>query len=452
MEESTISAISTPIGVGGISIVRTSGTKSLQIALSLFRSKNLDSTLIEPRKFYLGKFNCGDFEEKCMLVYFRAPNSYTGEDIVEIQCHGGELITKLILQQLLKKGCSLADAGEFTKRAFLNGKVSLDEAEGVIDVINSESESEIRAGYNLINGNLFKEVNELQNYLTDTLAKAEVTLDYPEEDLEEQTTKDLLSVLKKVQANIAKILDTSSTGKLIKQGTRILIYGKTNVGKSSLLNAMLNYDRAIVTDIQGTTRDTIEETYIYNGVKFILIDTAGIRESKNEIESIGINRAKNCIKESDIVLFVVDGSTKIDNELIELYKSVCDKKHILVVNKCDKVQNININAFNKTQNVVEISALNKTGIEKLKQMIYSVVIDDKIINNNIIITNLRHVDALNRANKYIESAINGLEENQTLDVVCLDVKNVWSSLGEITGTTNNEEIINTIFDKFCVGK
>ena len=448
----TIAAISTPQGVGGISVIRLSGNQAKQIACKVFLpTGGFNFEDAEPRKMYLGIFNAANFTEKCMAVYFKSPNSYTGEDIVEFQCHGGIVIANGILTTLLNNGATLAGPGEFTKRAFVNGKLSLDEAEGVMDMINAESESEVRAGYNLLNGNLSKEIIELQNDLTKMLAKIEVVLDYPENDYEDQTSEEVENVLVDVKSKIDSLIETSSTGMMIKNGSKILILGKPNVGKSSLLNSILNYERAIVTEIKGTTRDILEETYVFKGVKFVLTDTAGVHESHDEVEKIGIKKAKEAINYADVVLVVLDASTQLEPEDVEILNMVDKNRTILVLNKCDLKTNIDLSKYT-FEKVIKVSALNKSGIEELKQTIYDLVIDKNIISSNILITNQRHLQALNQANKYVLDALNSLHIKNTLDIVSIDIKNVWMALGEITGNSNNESIVDEIFSSFCVGK
>ena len=458
MEERTIAAISTPMGVGGISIVRLSGAQALKTALQVFSCNfekqnvnNIDKSVIEPRKMYLGNITTSSFKEKGLFVYFKNPNSYTGEDVVEFQCHGGIVIAQGVLNELLTKGAVLAEPGEFTKRAFINGKLTLDEAEGVIDMINAESESEVRAGYNLLQGSLSKQIKLMQNDITSMLAKIEVTLDYPEVDYEEQTAHEVLSELKNIRYSLQEIIKTSSTGMLIKNGTKVAIIGKPNVGKSSLLNAMLNYDRAIVTSVQGTTRDTIEETYVYNGVKFVLIDTAGVRESSDEVEKIGIQKSKQVLDYADIVLFVLDGSEELTKEDKEIIKLIQNKKTIVLVNKNDLPQKLDMTEVAFT-NIIKISALNKNGIPDIKQKMYDMVFSQNIMETNIILTNLRHVQTLTKSLEYCKDAITSINSGNSLDLVSIDIQNLWLALGEITGETNNEEIIDKIFSSFCLGK
>lgn len=451
MEKSkNIVAISTAIGNGGISIIRMSGENVLDIASQVFfASKNVRN--FEPRKLYLGTFRYKDISDKCMCVYFKAPFSYTGEDLIEFQCHGGITLTNKIYESLVDIGCTPASKGEFSKLAFLNGKISLDEAEGIIDLINAESESELKAGYNLMQGSLKSKVENMQIKLTELLAKIEVTLDYPEEDLEEETYTNIRKELINIKQEIIELLNTADFGRAIKDGTRILIYGKTNAGKSSLLNALLDYDRAIVTDIQGTTRDTIEETFLYKGFKFILIDTAGIREADNLVEKIGIERSKEMLKTADIVLFVIDGSTSLTDEDFKIYNTLSDKNTILCVNKCDKKQIADISKFN-IKNTINISCENKLNINQLKDKLYAFVTQKNTNNNSTIITNSRHISALKESLANIQKSLDALDKFIDLSLVAIDIKNVWLNLGDITGNSDNEKIIDDIFSKFCVGK
>lgn len=450
--EKSIVAISTAMGNGGISIIRMSGKSVLSIADKVFSSSgNLPSTF-EPRKMYLGKFKYGEIQDKCLCVYFKSPNSYTGEDMIEFQCHGGMTLTNRIFECLVECGCEPATKGEFSKLAFLNGKLSLDEAEGVIDIINAESDSELKAGYNLMQGSLRKKVETLQDRLTELLAKLEVTLDYPEEDLEEETRESVVMELGEVKEELEAILSTASYGKCIKDGVRILIYGRTNAGKSSLLNSLLNYERAIVTDIQGTTRDTLEETFNYKGYKFVLIDSAGIRKSEDLVESIGIDKSRKALDYADIVLYILDGSQGLDNEDKDIINSLKDKNVILVVNKSDLTQKINVAEmpFNK---VVSISTLTGDNIDVLKEMMLEYVKSKNVNVGSLVLTNTRHIEAVKRALEDIQKSIESVaDERVNLDLVSIDIKNVWLSLGDITGNSDNEKIIDDIFSKFCVGK
>lgn len=449
---STICAISTCLGVGGISIIRMSGKDAIKIATKVFYTDECEVKKFQPRKMYLGFFKIGNVREKCFCVYFKGPKSYTGEDIVEFQCHGGVLIANKILDTLIDNGSELASAGEFTKRSFLNGKISLDEAEGVIDIINAESESELTAGYNLLDGNLNIEINKLQTSLTEILSKLEVVLDYPDEDLEEETKIDVLEEIDKILKDLKRVIETNSTGKFLKEGINVALIGKSNVGKSSLLNSLLNFNRAIVTNIEGTTRDTLEETYVYKGVKFNIIDTAGIRASNDYIENIGISKAKDSIRKADLILFIIDASEKPNNEDVEIHKQLCDKKYIVCVNKCDLLDKFEKYKYFSNEDKMFISAKNKTNIEELKEKIFNNIIDSKVLSGNIILTNKRHVQALQKAVESLKQALQKIKEGATFDLIVFDIKEAWLYLGEVTGKVQNEEIINNIFAKFCVGK
>lgn len=448
--EKTICAISTPIGVGGISIIRLSGKDSLNIV-----NKILETPLInpEPRKMQLKKITANNIKDNAMVVYFKAPFSFTGEDLVEIQCHGGVFLTNEILKALLNNGANLAENGEFTKRAFMNGKISLDKAEGVIDMINAESEEQLKAGYELLNGNLTKKITEMQNILTDILAETDVSIDYPENDIEYTTIEKFNQKTTDLLNEIINIKNTSDTGMIIKNGINIAILGSPNVGKSSLMNALLGYNRAIVTNIAGTTRDTLVESYVYNGIKVNLIDTAGIRESDNEVEKIGINLAKEKLKTADLVLFVLDSTRKISQEEINLFNSISTKK-LIVINKIDnKNADFNLNSLNiNSTKFIEISALENKNIDSLKQLIYDEIINKNIMGNSTIITNIRHKNALENAEKSLKDALQTLNSTQNLELFSIDLTNAYNHLGEITGTTSVENIIDRIFSKFCLGK
>lgn len=437
----TIVAVSTPIGAGAISIVRMSGEDCLKIAGKVFFCKEK----IEPRKMILGNFRYKELSERCLMVYFKAPHSYTGEDIVEFQCHGGVVLTKEILSALLENGAVMAENGEFSKRAFLNGKMSLDSAEGVIDMINASSEAELKAGFKLMSGELKNKATEMQDIITDALASIDMTLDYPEHNDEAETIRIIKEKLEEVKENLTRLVDTKRAGELIKSGVNIALVGRPNVGKSSLLNALIGSERAIVTDIPGTTRDTVTETIVYKDIKFNFTDTAGVRESDNVVEKIGIDRALDAAKEADIVLLVLDGSvpkTAEDEKLLDLTK---DYRRIIILNKMDKEQKTFIDG------AIKISAQNKKNIDDVKEAIYNHFASGKLDTSGLIITNARQMEALTNALNFTNQAIAACE-NETADIVSFTLKEVWQELGKITGETEKESIIDAIFSKFCLGK
>lgn len=428
-----IAAISTPVGRGAISVVRMSGKGSIEIAKSLF--KNMPEKANELK---LGRFNGENFSDQAMCVYFSSPRSYTGEDMVEFQMHGGYAVANAALKTLLNNGCRLAEHGEFTKRAYLNGKMNLANVEGVMDIIDAESVTAAENGYKMLTGALDGKISELQDKLTDLLAQIEVALDYPEEDLEYVTKEQIKDALSEVKQKTQNLLDTSSKGRIIKNGVNIAIVGKTNVGKSSLLNTLVGYDRAIVTDIEGTTRDTLSESYVYRDVKFNFIDTAGLRKTSDVVENIGIERSKKAVENADIVLLVYDGE-KVDGEYEEIAKN---PKTIKVFNKAD--------IKNHGNAVLSVSAKTGENVEKLKEVIYEKIKLGNISSSDVMITNARHIDCLNRALKSLDRANEVIDE--TLDCISLEIREGWQALGEITGATANEEVVNRIFEKFCVGK
>lgn len=441
----TIVAISTGSTSGAISIVRMSGDKAIEIADKLFVTNlNKKPSEMPARYLELGKLKTKGFVEQAMCVVFRAPNSYTGQNLVEFQCHGGLKIASGIVDECIANGARLANNGEFTKRAFVEGKISLSSAEGVMDMINAETDAEVRAGYELLSGELSKLAHSAQEELTDLLSEIEVSFDYPEEQIEYITKANTKQRLTNLDEKIEKVLDTSKTGQLISAGIKILIVGKPNVGKSSLLNRLVDRERAIVTDIPGTTRDTIEDSFELGGIKAKIIDTAGIHDTTDMVEKLGVERAKKLIDSADIVLFVTDGSTPLSAEDEQIFELVKEKEYIKIANKAD------IAKPSETTAIV-VSSLTGEGIDKLKQEIYNRFESPSLVEGGVIITNERHKQALANAQKCIMSAISELDNN-TLDLISIDLKLAYSYLGEITGNTTGEDIIDSIFSKFCLGK
>lgn len=457
MENDTIAAIATGNANAGISIIRVSGKDAVNIASKLTPSLDLQNA--NAREMYLTLIDGGEVKDRALVVKFIAPKTFTGEDVVEFHLHGGQVLTTLMLKQIIKAGARLAQPGEFTKRAFLNGKMSLDGAEGTIDVINAQSEAEVTAGYNLYIGALKDKTEKLQTVITDLLAEIEVSLDYPEQDIEYMAEQKILKATNDINIQLENLISSFETGKVIKEGINVAIVGKPNVGKSSLLNAMLSYNRAIVTDIEGTTRDTLEESYSYKGINVNLIDTAGIRESDNQIEKIGIERSKDSVNSANIILLVIDGSQKLteqDKDVFEIVKK-SNKPIIVAINKSD-IQSDNhldnrtyIEQTFENKKIFTISAQNDEGVGDIKEEIYSVVYASQMSSNQLIITNIRHLEALQKANESIITARDAIGV-VGLDCVALDLKAAWSALSQITGKEITEEVLDSIFSKFCLGK
>lgn len=444
----TIVAVSTGASSGAISIVRLSGEESISIADKLFMSmKNAKPSSFMPRLLVLGTINTHTFNEQAMCVVFKAPKSYTGEDMVEFQCHGGTQIASGIMKECISLGARIATNGEFTKRAFMNGKMSLSSAEGMMDMINAESDAEIRAGFNLLSGALSKLATHTQTELTDILSEIEVSFDYPEETIEYITKGKVKERLTALSNEIEKVLSTASAGKIIKSGINVLIVGKPNVGKSSLLNKLLNHERAIVTDVAGTTRDTIEDTFLLGDTKVNLIDTAGIHETNDTVEKIGVDKAKSLMDQADIILFLIDTSRDYSEEDESIYKSIQGKNFVVVKTKSDLENKLN----KHFENEIEISTVSGAGIENLKNKILELAHLSNIPADSIIITNERHKDALSRAFENINSAIKNIGTD-SLDLVSISIKQAYLDVGEITGNTTSEDIIDQIFKKFCLGK
>lgn len=428
----TIVALATPAGNSGVAVVRISGDNSKQILQKLI-NQNYE---FEPRKMYLKTVTAKGIKDKCLVVFFASPFSYTGEDVAEIQSHGGYLIAQKIIEQSLEYGARLADRGEFSKRAFVNGKISLDQAEGIMDLINAESEMQAKTGSELLNGELNKKISTYQSDLTNILAEIEAKLDYPEYEYSETESKTLKTRIKTLKNDLLALLDDSKNGLLIKNGVKVAIVGAPNVGKSSLLNALTKSNKAIVTNIAGTTRDIVEAEYEYNGIIFRLYDTAGIHESDDVVEQIGIERAKQILNDCDIVLKIStpDSQCKIET----------NKPFINVFNKSDLTK-INNNKY------FYVSALNNTNIDELKKEIFNKTVSTEIKPDKFYLTNTRHIDCLRLAVSALNKALE-VFDNTTFDILSAELKSAWLHLGEVSGVVSDEAIIDKIFSKFCLGK
>ena len=446
MTEENISAIATPAGKGGVAIIRISGKDPLALAAKMFTPPGKTQVKdFEPYRMYPGKIDGGNFTDFGLCVYFKAPASYTGEDIVEFQCHGGENVARGILKQTFRHGARSAGRGEFTKRAFLNGKLSLASAEGVADMINGESDAEVKAGYLLYSEKLTDKVRGLQAELKTLLAGIDVSVDYPEEDIEEQHIEQLRVSLTELKNKLFTLTQSYATGKKIKSGVTVAICGKPNTGKSSLLNRLLGYDKAIVSSLAGTTRDAVEGTIEIEGRKFNLYDTAGVRESGDKIESIGIERAEAIIRGADVAVFVADLTQGVDEEDKRVLEMVKEKPLIKLINKTDILRD-----ETETDADAHVSAVTGEGIERVKRLLYEKSFGDRGEDAAFLIEE-RHYDALTRAKDALARAIAACG-NAPLDLIGIDVKEAWDCLGEITGERATEAIIEEIFSKFCVGK
>ena len=455
---STIVSISTAPGIGGIGIIRMSGEDSFKILDKIFFPKNKQR--IEDIKGYSIKYGNiiedGEIIDEVLVSYFKAPKSYTTENMCEINTHGGNIILKRILEICLKNGAELAEPGEFTKRAFLNGRIDLAQAESVIDVINAKSDREAKSGIKQLEGFLSKEIKDIKKEIMSVLTNIDVTIDYPEYDVPEVEEKQLTTMLDNVEKRLLKLEKSFDNGKIIKDGIQTVIIGKPNAGKSSLLNAILKENRAIVTDIEGTTRDTIEEFVTINGIPLKLVDTAGIREAKDEVEKIGITKSKEEAENADLVIAIFDISKQLSKEDIEILDIIKNKNVIILLNKSDLNAEIRENderLLKVTKNILKISALTKEGIEELYDKISEMFNLNKInLDNEVLITNIRHKNIISNAITNIKKAKEQMRLNMPIDIITIYINDVLENLSEITGEFVTEEIINDIFSKFCLGK
>ena len=456
--DDTIAAIATAPGEGGIGIIRISGEKSLQVAQSIFKSKSgkmikyynartlIYGTVVDNEKVI----------DEVLVAYMKGPNSYTAEDVIEINCHGGFISVKKILELILSKGVRLAEAGEFTKRAFLNGRIDLSQAEAIIDVIKSKTDMAHEVAQSQLEGSLAKKIKDLRMNVTEVLAHLEVSIDFAEEDVEEITYQTLEEKALELRNEIKKLYDTAESGKILRDGLKTVIVGKPNVGKSSLLNSILGENRAIVTDIAGTTRDVIEEFVNIKGIPLKIVDTAGIRETEDVVEKIGVEKSRESFSTADLVIMVLDASRKLSEEDMEILESLKNKKTIVLLNKMDlepQIELEKIEEFVNSEDIIKISALKHQGIEELQDKIEAMVYNGSVKNSsNLMITNSRHKDALFKAYESINDAISAIEQRMPYDFIEVDFKNIWDYLGYINGDTVREDLLDTIFANFCIGK
>ena len=436
-----------------------SGDKSFEILEKIFIPKTKQNIKdIEGYKIKYGHIvdNENNIVDEVLVSYFKAPKSYTAENMCEINSHGGNIVVRKILELCLKNGANLAEPGEFTKRAFLNGRIDLLQAESVIDVINAKSEREAKTSIKQLQGGLSQEISEIKQEILDVMVNIEVAIDYPEYDVDDVTNNQIEEMLSRVSKKLQKLESSFDNGKIIKEGIKTAIIGRPNAGKSSLLNRILKEDRAIVTEYEGTTRDTIEEFVSINGIPLKLIDTAGIRKAKDEVEKIGIEKSKEIANAADLVIAIFDSNKEITPEDAEILKLVNKKKTIIVLNKIDlkSVINENDERFKEFRgNIVKISALTNIGIEELYDKITNLFNLNKInLDNENVITNVRHKNLISRAIKNVDEAKNAIKQKMPTDIIAIFIKDLLEDLGSITGEVVSEDIINEIFSKFCLGK
>ena len=454
----TIASISTAPGIGGIGIIRMSGENTFKVLDKIFIAKSPKD--IEEIPGYTIKyghiFDGEKIIDEVLVSYFKAPKSYTTEDMCEINSHGGTIIMRKILDLCLKNGAELAEPGEFTKRAFLGGRIDLSQAESIIDIINAKSDREAKEGIKQLEGFLSEKINEIKNDLLEIMTNIEVSIDYPEYDTPEITNNDILNTIENSKNKLETLKKSFDNGKIIKQGIKTVIIGKPNAGKSSLLNAILKEERAIVTEIEGTTRDTIEEFVTINGIPLNLIDTAGIREAKDEVEVIGIEKSKKLANDADLIIAIFDSSKDFSKEDLEILEIIKNKKAIVILNKIDLEQkttneNPKLATFNK--NIINMSTKNKIGLETLFEKITTMFNLDEInLDNDVVITNERHKNLISKAIENLNKAEKILKEGMPVDIIAISLKDVLENLGAITGQEAGEEIINEIFARFCLGK
>ena len=451
----TIAAISTPRGEGGIGIIRISGDKSFEILDKIFNTKNPNRDL----GFY--KFNYGFIHDngkivdEVMAVRMKAPKTYTCEDVVEINCHGGHLISEKVLELVLKNGARHAEQGEFTKRAFMNGRIDLSQAEAVMDIIHGKTEKSISLSLEQLRGDLRDKIASFKKALLDVTAHVNVVLDYPEEGIEDPLPSNLRENLENVYAEADRLISSYDKGKKIKEGIKTVIAGKPNVGKSTLLNSLLKEERAIVTHIPGTTRDVIEEIIHIKGIPLVLTDTAGIRKTEDIVENIGVEKSKKFIENADLVLLVLDASRELESEDREVIEEIQNhnKKTIVLLNKIDLERKIELEEFN-LENILEISAKDNIGIEDMEERIYSYIVEENVEDSSekLIITNIRHKTALEKTKDAIRNIFETIDAGMPMDLISVDLKEALDSLSEITGEISSEDILDHVFGNFCVGK
>ena len=450
--QDTICAIATSLGSGAISIIRVSGNDAILIVNKIFKGKDL--TKVESHTIHYGKIMDGNKEiDEVLVSIMKAPKTYTMEDVVEINTHGGIAPTNKVLELLLKNGCRLAEAGEFTKRAYLNGRIDLTQAEAVMDKINAKTDMQNELATNSLNGKVSNLINNLREDMIQIISNINVNIDYPEYDDVDIITNDIMvPKIINLKNRIEEILKESKNGKIIKEGIKTAIIGSPNVGKSSLLNELLQEDKAIVTDIAGTTRDIVEGQISINGILLNIIDTAGIRNTYDKVEAIGVEKSIKVMNDADLVLFMLNNNEELSNDNKKLLNELNNRNYIIIVNKIDLVKKIDISKLNK-DNIIEMSIKEKKGINELKNKIIELFNLDNIETKDpTYISNVRSIGILETCLNKVKDIEDGLNNNYPIDMLELDIKAIWEELGKINGTTYEEELLDEMFKRFCLGK
>lgn len=457
--DDTIAAIATAPGEGGIGIIRISGKDALNILDKIYRTKSgnkfkeFNSHTV--KYGYIIDTSTEELIDECIALYMKAPKTYTKEDVVEINCHGGVVSTRKVLEAVLNSGARLSEPGEFTKRAFLNGRIDLSEAEAVMDLIRSKTDESAKIALEQAQGKTSKKVKEVSSKLLDALAHIEAAVAFPEDDVEDVVSEKVKKSVKEVIGEVELLIENSNAGKIYRDGLNTIIVGKPNVGKSSLLNTLLQEKRAIVTDIPGTTRDVIEEYVNIKGIPIKLVDTAGIRETEDLVEKIGVEKSKEYLEKADLVILMLDNSRALEEQDKEIIEFVKDKKAIIIINKMDLSSNLDLNYIKERfseENIIYTSINTESGVEEVKDKIASLVNSGHISVKDVYITNVRHRDVLVKAKESLIGGLNALEINMPLDMASVELKDAYLKLGEITGEAYSEDILDKIFSDFCIGK
>ena len=456
--EDTIAAVATAYGEGGIGIIRISGEKSLDILRDIFEFGG-ETREIQSRRMTYGRIidkENNSIIDEVLAVYMKGPKTYTAEDVVEINCHGSVVSLRKTLELVLRKGARMAEPGEFTKRAFLNGRLDLSQAEAVIDVVKAKTDRSFDVAISQLEGGLSLKISEIRQKLLDLLVDITVNIDYPDEDIEEITYENIGQNILLIANMIEKLLSTASTGRMIREGIRIAIVGKPNVGKSSLMNGLLKESRAIVTEVPGTTRDTIEEALSIRNIPVYLVDTAGIRDTSDKVEKIGIEKSKEAFNNADFVIFIIDGSRALSIEDEQIADHLEGKKSLVLINKCDLSRAVDIKDVRKLvpdADIIETSLADGSGIEEIEEFIENMVYGGEISqSHSTMVNNVRHIDLLARSRDSLNGARSMTAAGQALEFIEVDVRSAYESLGEITGETVSDDIINEVFARFCLGK